>query len=88
MALEVRVHLSACKHGLTVDEAEGLWSVGIEDTWLDDRDPTRLLRVALDEAGRPWELVALVFDSGDRHLVIHAMPLRKITTELLRRRKS
>ena len=91
MTAEIRVHPSACKHGLTAEEAEGLWSVGIEDTWLDDRDPTRLLRVALDEAGRPWELVALVFDSGDsgdRHLVIHAMPLRKSTTELLRRRNS
>lgn len=82
----VRVHPSACKHGLTVEEVEGLWVVGIEDTWLDDDDPTRLLRIALDEAGRPWELVALVFDSGDRQLVIHAMPLRKSTTELLRRR--
>ena len=86
MASEVRVHASACKHGLTSEEAEELWAVGIEDTWLDDRDPTRLLRVALDKVGRPWELVALVFDSGDRHLVIHAMPLRKSTTELLRRR--
>lgn len=88
MVPEIRVHPSACKHGLTADEAEGLLSVGIEDTWLDDRDPTRLLRVALDEAGRPWELVALVFDCGGRHLVIHAMPLRKSTTELLRRRTS
>jgi hypothetical protein len=82
---EVRAHPSALRHGLTADEVIGLWSVGLEDTWLDDLDPTRLLRIGLDEAGRPWELVGLVFDSGTRHLVIHAMPLRKGTIELIRR---
>jgi hypothetical protein len=70
---------------LSADEVVGLWSVGLEDTWLDDHDPSRLLRVCLDEAGRPWELVALVFDGGARRLVIHAMPLRKVTIELMRR---
>jgi len=79
------VHRSALRHGLGIDEVIGLWSVGLEDTWLDDLDPTRLLRVSLDEAGRPWELVGLVFDGGGRHLVIHAMPLRKGTIDLVRR---
>jgi hypothetical protein len=57
----------------------------LDDTWLDDLDPTRLLRVCLDEAGRPWELIALVFDGGVRQLVIHAMPLRKSTIMMIRR---
>lgn len=65
---------------------EALWRVGVEDTWLDDLDPRRLLRIALDEAGRAWEMAGLAFDGGERHLVIHAMPLRKVTIELLRRR--
>lgn len=86
MAVETRVHPSACKHGLTSDQVEDLWKAGVEDTWLDDLDPQRLLRVSLDHAGRPWELVGLAFDGGERHLVIHAMPLRSVTIELLRRR--
>jgi hypothetical protein len=83
--IDTRVHPSALRHGLSPEEIVGLWSVGLEGTWLDDHDPSRLLRVCLDEAGRPWELVALVFDGGIRHLVIHAMPLRKGTIDLMRR---
>lgn len=83
---QIRVHQSACQHGLNPSEVQSLWEVGVEDTWLDDRDPRRLLRIALDEAGRAWEMAGLVFDGGERHLVIHAMPLRKVTIELLRRR--
>ncbi len=86
MTPRVEVHRAATKHGLTDDEVEALWGRGIEDTWLDDRAPSRLLRVALDDAGRPWELVALAFDAGERYLVIHAMRLRRSTTETLRRR--
>lgn len=83
---QIHVNPSACKRGLEPAEVQALWRAGVEDTWLDDLDPRRLLRVAHDEAGRPWELVALVFDGGKRHLVIHAMPLRKVTIELLQRR--
>lgn len=83
---KIHVHPSACKRGLKPTEVEALWGAGALDTWLDDRDPRRLLRVAHDGAGRPWELVALIFDGGTRHLVIHAMPLRKVTIELLQRR--
>lgn len=86
MAVDIRVHPSACKHGLEPHEVKELWKVGVEDTWLDDLDPRRLLRIALDEACRPWEMASLVFDGGERHLVIHAMPLRKVTIELLQRR--
>lgn len=87
MIPDVQIHPSACKHGLHEEVVEMLWRTGFEDTWLDDADPTRLLRVALDHAGRPWELVALVFDGGERHLVIHAMRLRKSTQELVQRGK-
>lgn len=44
--------------------------------WLEDDQPARLLRVGTDMAGRPIELVALVFDQ-ERILIIHAMKARK-----------
>lgn len=85
--IEVRIHPSALKRGLDAEEVRVLWTQGVEDTWIDDLDPRRLLRLGLDSAGRPWELVGLVFDGGKRHLVIHAMPLRKSTMQLLERRR-
>lgn len=85
--IKTGVHPTACKHGLAPDEVSALWSSGVEATWIDDLDPRRLLRVGLDGAGRPWELVGLVFDDGVRHLVIHAMPLRTSTLRLLKRRR-
>lgn len=84
--VQVHIHVSATRHGLPEREVEALWRSGIEDTWLDGRDPVRLLRIAIDQAGAVWELIALVFDGGDRHLVIHAMRLRKVTVTLLERR--
>ena len=84
--MQVHIHVSATRHGLPEREVEALWRSGIEDTWLDGRDPVRLLRIAIDQAGAVWELIALVFDGGDRHLVIHAMRLRKVTVTLLERR--
>lgn len=82
----VSIHESACKRGLSTGEVETLWKRGIEDTVLDDADPFRVLRISFDDAGRAWELVALVFDGGNRVLVIHAMRLRRSTIDLINRR--
>lgn len=86
--IDIQVHPTARKHGLTPDEVSNLWASGVEATWIDDLDPRRLLRIGPDSAGRPWELVALVFDGGLRHLVIHAMPLRASTVQLMKRRRT
>ena len=80
----VQAHRSALKHGLSAAEVVGLWGLFVEQVWLDDDRPGRLLRVCCDDAGRWFELVGLVFD-GERVLVIHAMRLRRSTVEQVRR---
>jgi len=80
---DIYVHASACKRGVSEEGIRKLCKSGIEGTWLDDRDPSRLLRISFYASGRAWELIALVFDDGRRYLVIHAMRLRKVTIALL-----
>ena len=68
----MKVHQSALKHGIEVEDAvqAATWAVWIED--LDDDSPARQLRLGFDTHGRLLETVVLVFDSGNE-LVIHAM---------------
>ena len=84
---EIHVHASALKHGLDRDSVIQMWRDGFEETQLDDDEPPRYIRIALDRSGRPWELAALKFDGGNRHLVIHAMPARKSVIAKIQRRK-
>lgn len=80
----IRVHRSALKHGLSADGVVKLWGQGVNQVWLEDDLPGRVLRMSCDDAGRWFELVALVFDD-ERVLVIHAMRLRRSTVERVRR---
>lgn len=78
----MKVHDSASKHGLSVEDmvkaaASPLW---IED--LDDESPARQLRLGFDTQGRLLEVVVLAFDSGNE-LVIHAMKARPQMLDLL-----
>ena len=82
----VHLHRSALKHGLSVGEVIDMWNGGGEQTVADDDEPPRHLRLAFDDAGRPWELAALSFGGGARYLVIHAMPARKSVIDKMQRR--
>ena len=78
------INESAHKHGLSDSELAKLWESWLEQSWIENDQPGRLLRLCVDDAGRPWEVIAVVFD--DEHtMIIHAMRLRKATAELLRR---
>lgn len=59
---------------------------GGEETVADDDEPPRYLRLAFDDVGRPWELAALSFGGGARHLVIHPLPARKSVIDKMQRR--
>ena len=74
--------LPARKHGITDDDAlyAAEWALWIDD--LDEDNPSRQLRVGFDTKGRLFELVILVFDSGNE-LVIHAMEARPGVIDLL-----
>ncbi|HQH08994.1 MAG TPA: toxin [Phycicoccus sp.] len=75
--VQVDLHPSAFKHGLSAADIRQAWKAGEHrQVWLEDDQPARLLRVGTDMAGRPIELVALVFDQ-ERILIIHAMKARK-----------
>ena len=50
--VKVQVHRSALKHGLGVNEVVGLWGQGVEQVWLEDDRPGRVLRVCCDDSGR------------------------------------
>ena len=78
----MKVNPSARKHGITDDDAlyAAEWALWIED--LDEDNPSRQLRVGFDTKGRLFELVILVFDSGNE-LVIHAMKARPGVIALL-----
>ncbi|HMS76349.1 toxin [Gordonia sp. (in: high G+C Gram-positive bacteria)] len=86
MDVLVQVHESALKHGLSADEVVRMWIEGIEEVVIDDDEPPRYMRLAFDDAGRPWEVAALRFGGGTRYLVIHAMPARKSVVERMQRR--
>jgi len=79
----VKVHPSALKHGVSMEDAiqAAQWSLWIEP--LDENGPPdRELRLGFDTGARLLETVVLVFDSGDE-LVIHAMPARRKYLDLL-----
>ncbi|MDR0483268.1 MAG: toxin [Cellulomonadaceae bacterium] len=80
----IEVHKSARKHGLNNSTIRALWVNWLEQCWLEDDSPGRVLRLCLDDAGRAFEVIGIVFDD-DRVLVIHAMPLRQSTLAILRR---
>ena len=80
----MQVHESALKRGLDADEVIRMWKEGTEETMIDDDEPPRYMRLAFDNAGRPWELGALSFGNGARYLVIHAMPARPKYLKLIR----
>lgn len=48
----------------------------------DEDDPRRWLLLGFDDAGRPLELIVLIFDSGEE-LLIHAMKARPQYVDLL-----
>jgi len=77
-------HESALKHGYEPDEIAAAWEDFAEQAWLEDDMPGRLLRVGFDGAGRPVEVVGVVFEDGARVLFIHMMELRKSTIRLLK----
>ncbi len=74
---EIQVHEPALKHGLTTEEAILMWNTGTGETIIDDGEPPRYVRLAFDNALRPWEMAALSLGHGSRYLVIHAMPARR-----------
>ena len=82
----VQIHPSAFKHGLTAETITHAWSTGSHrQLRIEDDQPERYLRIGTDKAGRPIELVALVFDQ-QRALIIHAMPARKSTLKATERK--
>lgn len=82
--MDAQVHPSALKHGLTPPAITDLWAHPLEELDLEDDLPRRVLRIACDDAGRWFELVAIVFDDH-RTLAIHAMRLRRSTLDQIRR---
>ncbi|KLO63759.1 toxin [Dermacoccus sp. 147Ba] len=83
----VTLHPSAFKHGLSAEDVTQAWMTGFaRQARLEDDQPERYLRIGVDTKGRPVEVVALVFDQK-RTLIIHAMPVRKATLDLLEGRK-
>jgi hypothetical protein len=86
--IQVQVHKSALKHGLSADEVIRMWVEGTAEALIDDNEPPRYMRLAFDGAGRPWEMVALCFGNGSRYLVIHSMPARKSVIEKMQRRRT
>ncbi|MCL1839140.1 MAG: hypothetical protein FWG47_07530 [Propionibacteriaceae bacterium] len=78
----ITIHPSARKRGSSDDALSAMWSSWIRQAWLEDDLPGRVLRMCIDDAGRPWEMVGIVFDD-ERVMVIHAMRWRKSTTKLI-----
>lgn len=80
------MHPAAFKHGLTSQDITHAWRTGhARQARLEDDQPERYLRIGTDTAGRPIELVALVFDQ-QRTLIIHAMAARKSTLKATERK--
>lgn len=82
----MQVHESALKRGLDADEVIRMWLKGTDEMVIDDDESARYMRLAFDDAGRPWEVAALGFGNGTRYLVIHAMPARKSVIAKMQRR--
>lgn len=81
----MEVHRSARRHRVVDDDIRHAYEHAVAWVELGD-DPARFLLAGPDRAGRLLELVVLtvVAESGvERVLVIHAMPLRRATSEEL-----
>ena len=78
----MKVHRSALKHGVSLEDAiqAAEWSLWIEPLD-DDGPPYRELRLGFDTEARLLETVVLVLEKGE--VVIHAMPARKKYLDLL-----
>lgn len=85
--MQVHVHPSALKRGLSPEDVVRMWVEGTDETLIDDDEPPRYVRLAFDSSGKPWEVLALSFGRGSRYLVIHAMPARRAVITKMRRRK-
>ncbi len=82
----VSLHPSAFRHGLTTQDIEHAWTTGEHrQVRLEDDHPERVLRVGTDSAGRPIEVVVLIFDQ-QRTLIIHAMKARNVSLDATGRR--
>ncbi len=79
----MKIHPSALKHGIDVQDAvqAAEWAVWIEPL-TEEETPARELRLGFDTQARLLETVVLIFDSREE-MVIHAMPARKKYLELL-----
>ncbi|MGG5259075.1 toxin [Phycicoccus avicenniae] len=79
----MKVHPSALKHGVALEDAvqAAEWAIWIEPL-TEDETPARELRLGFDTGARMLETVVLIFDSGDE-MVIHAMPARRKYLDLL-----
>lgn len=74
------LHESARRHYRRdrLDDAAVLYAAGhvLTSRPLDDEDdPRRWLMIGIDQAGRPLELISLIYDDG-YELIIHAMRAR------------
>jgi uncharacterized DUF497 family protein len=78
----MKVHDSARKHGVDLDDAVHAAEHALFVSDLDDDSPARQLRLGFDPAGRLLEVVVLRFDSGEE-LLIHAMKARRQYLDLL-----
>lgn len=79
----MKVHPSALKHGVSVEDAiqAAEWPLWIEPLG-EDGPPTRELRLGFDTRALLLETVVLVLEGGEE-LIIHAMPARKKYLDLL-----
>lgn len=78
----MKVHDSACRHGIDPDDAVHAAEHAVFVSDLDEDSPARQLRLGFDTAGRLLEVVVLRFDSGNE-LLIHAMSARRKYLDLL-----
>jgi hypothetical protein len=78
--IQVEIWLSARRHGVGEEDIVHAFENSI--TWLEvDDDPFRYLLAGPDRSGNLIDLVIVATE--DVELLIHAMPLRRSTEELL-----
>ncbi len=79
----MEIHESARRHGATASPTKDIEHAVVHSvTWVElGDDPPRYLLAGPDRASNLLELVVLVL--GGDELVIHAMPLRRTTTQAL-----
>lgn len=87
----MRVHRSALRHGITVEDIDHAWEMAVGAADIDPtHDPPKRLCVGPDRAGNLLELVYLEPVSEvfwEDPTVIHAMRLRPSFARYLRRRR-